>query len=202
MRKTAVLCAVVLAFCSMAVCAAFNPREDLKPFKIEGVGTAFIPGEIDCTAAVGTEMMKSIETQYDLISYEADSSHYARLIVYKGSHNLGPALALVDMVEFKPEFVTLLSNYGQNLVSKKLEENGGSCIDWLPAQKVKVQKHNGVQFGARATLSKKLPIPMYATVAVFPTGGKITGIALICPDSDRIYWQPVFGEILHDITED
>lgn len=201
MKKAAILIALVLlvlCFASAVVWAA--PQDDLKTFTMEGVGTSLIPGGINFANAVGTEAMKNIETQYDLTSSDDDSSHYARLIVYKDTHNLGPALALVDMVDFRPELVTLMSNMGQNLISKKLEEHGAKLIDWLPVHAVSVQKHNGVLVGARLTLSEKLPIPMFAAIAVYTESGRLTALALMCPDSDRPYWQPVFKQIVTNIT--
>jgi len=204
MKKVTILFAVLLAICAITVVPAFaasnQPQDGLKSFTIDGVGTSFIPNGIDFASSVGTDAMKNIETQYDLTSSGGDSSHYARLIVYKDTRDLGPALALVDLVELKPELVTLMSNMGQKLVSKKLEENGAKLIEWLPASKSLVQKHNGVQFGARLTLSDKLPMPMFAAIAVYPQDGKLTGIALMCPDTDRLYWQPVFKQILNSAT--
>ncbi len=144
--------------------------------------------------------MKSIEIQYDLTGPEGDVSHYARLIVYKDTRDLGPVLALVDLVEFKPELVALMSNLGQKLVAKKLEENGAKLLQWLPVSKVSIQKHNGVQFGAKVTVSEKFPVPMFTSVAVYPQDGKLTGIALMCPDSDRLYWQPIFRQMLDRVT--
>lgn len=171
----------------------------LKPIVIEGVGISSLPAGIDFTTAIGTETMKNIETQYDLIS-SGNDSHYARLIIYKDTRDLGPALALVDMVEFKPELVTLMSNMGQKLISQKLAENGAKLIEWLPVSKALVQKHNGIQFGARLTLAEKLPIPMFAAIVIYPQNSKLTGIALMSPDCDRIYWQPVFKQLINSLT--
>ena len=195
-----ILVAVYVIIGSPGIAVASPPQDDMKAVVIDGVGGSFIPSGVDFASAVGTENMKNIETQYDLTSTGRDCSHYARLLVYKDNHDLGPALALVDLVEFRPELVTLMSNMGQKLVSKKLDENGAKLIEWLPANKVYVQKHNGVQFGARLTLSEKLPLPMYAVIVVYPQNGTLTGIALMCPDSDRLYWQPIFKQIITSIT--
>ena len=205
MKKVTILLAVLLTMCAISVIPTFaasnQPQESLKAFIIDGVGTTSIPNGINFASAVGTDTMKNIETQYDLTSFGGESSHYARLIVYQDTHDLGPALVLVDLVEFKPELVTLMSNLGQKLVSNKLEESGAKLIEWSHASKVLIQKHNGVQFGARLTLSEKLPMPMFTAIAVYPHDGKLTGIALMCPDSDRLYWQPVFKQIINNVME-
>lgn len=201
MKRRTILLVLVWTLCSvlaMPVCSA--EQDELKSFTMEGVGTSLIPCGINFASAVGTEAMKNIENQYDLTSSDADNSHYARLIVYKGAQNLGPALALVDMVDFRPELVTLMSNMGKNLVSKKLEEHGAKLIDWLPVHTISVRKHNGVLVGARLTLSERLPIPMFAAIAVYTENGGLTALTLMCPDSDRSYWQPVFKQIVTSIS--
>jgi hypothetical protein len=196
--KKAIL--LVLVLCLMPAVVYAAPQDDLKAFSMEGVGVSLIPSGINIANAVGTEAMKNMETQYDLASSDTDSSHYARLIVYKDTHNLGPALALIDMVDFRPELVAMMSDMGKNLVSKKLEEHGAKLIDWLPVHTLSVKKHNGVLVGARLTLSEKLPIPMFGAIAVYTESGRLTALALMCPDSDRTYWQPVFKQLVTNIT--
>lgn len=199
MKKFSLISISMLILCLAVVLPAEalpKPHERLQAVAIAGIGTALLPAGIEFANAIGPETMRNIETQYDLTGPDADVYHYARLIIYRDYQDLGPVLALIDMVEFKPELVTLLSNTGRNLVAKKLEESGAKLIEWLPASKVFVQKHNGVRFGVRLTLSERFPLPMFAAIAVYPQDGRITGIALLCPDSDRPYWQPVFAQIL------
>lgn len=201
MKKAPVILAVLLILCSISIIsAAANPEAGVKAFVIDGVGTAVIPNGLDFASAVGTETMKNIETQYDLTGSDATGLHYARLIVYKGGRDMGPMLALVDLVDFKPELVNLMSNAGKKIVTQKLEDNGAKLIEWLPATKISIQKHNGIQLGSRFALSEKFPIPMFAAVVVYPQDGKLTGIALMCPDSDRLYWQPIFAQVIGSIS--
>jgi hypothetical protein len=199
MKKALMLLILLLASCLMTAVASAEPT--MKAFAISGVGLSSLPNEIDFADAVGTETMKNMESQYDLTGSSGNVSHYARLVVYKDTRDLGAVLSLIDMVDFKAELVTLMSNMGQKLVAKKLEENGAKLVEWYPASKVQIQKHNGVQLGAKVILSEKLPLPMFATVAVYPKDGKLTGIVLLCPDSDRLYWQPVFKQIINSATE-
>ena len=197
--KKAFIFFTLLAFFCVVTGTTASAMPDLQAFAIDGVGTSFLPAGINSANAVGTEEMKNMETQYDLTGTDKNISHYARLIIYKDPHDLGPALSFIDLVEFKPELVTLMSNTGKNLISKKMEEQGAKLIEWLPASKALINKHNGIQLGARFSLSEKLPLPMYATVAVYPQDGKLTGIALICPDTDREYWRPVYTQIINNI---
>lgn len=201
MKKIPALIAFFLILCSiMTVSAAADSQAGVTTFAIDGVGTALIPNGLNFANSVGTETMKNIETQYDLTGVGTNGSHYARLIIYKDARDMGPVLALVDLVDFKPELVSMLSNTGKKIVSQKLEENGAKLIEWLPATKISVQKHNGIQLGSRFTLSEKFPIPMFAAVVVYPQDGKLTGIALMCPDSDRLYWQPVFAQVIGSLS--
>ncbi|MDR3563050.1 MAG: hypothetical protein P4N59_16690 [Negativicutes bacterium] len=205
MKKTAIRLALAAIICLTTALPVFaeapaQTLAGLKSFAIEGVGTASLSGNIVFASAVGTETMKNMETQYDLTATADGNSHYARLLVYKDGRDMGPALALVDLVEFKPELVALMSSTGQKLLTRKMEENGAKLLEWLPPSKISVQKHNGVQFGSRFILAEKFPIPMYATVAVYPGDGKLTGIALMCPDSDRTYWQPVFTQLITSLV--
>lgn len=189
--------ALVTAF--IPVCAAQTPALSLKAFSIEGIGTSVFPAELVGEAAVGTETMTNLETQYDLTSSGKSGSHYARLVVYKDSRDLGFAGTLLDLVDFKPELVAMMSNMGKNLVSQKMEEHGLKLLEWAPVTKITVQKHNGIHLGAKFSLSDKLPLPMFASVAVYPQDGKLTGLALICPDSDKAYWQPVFTQLVQNL---
>lgn len=198
MKKTFIFF-TLLAFFFAVTSATALATPNLQAFAIDSVGTSVLPAGMHFANAVGTEEMKNMEIQYDLTGTDKDISHYARLIIYKDPHDLGPTLSFIDLVEFKPELVTLMSNTGKNLVSQKMEEQGAKLIEWLPANKALINKHNGIQLGARFTLSKKLPLPMYATVAVYPQDGKLTGIALICPDTDREYWQTVYTQIINNI---
>lgn len=197
MKKAAVLIVLVCALGTFLCPAVLGAsQDDVKPFSVEGIGASYLPGAVSFSSAVGTETMVNLGTQYDLTGSDVDTLHYARLVAYKDTHNLGSALAFVEKVGFRPELVALLSKMGQDMAIKKLEDNGGKLVEWLPAQTVTVQQHNGVLIGARVVLSEKLPIPMFASVAVYPEGGSLNGIALICPDSDRLYWQPVFTKLL------
>lgn len=173
-----------------------TPVQPVKPFVVENIGTASVPAELEISAALGTQTMTNLETQYDLRSTAAIGSHYARLVVYKDPRDLGLAGSLLDLVDFKPELVTMLSNMEKNMVAKQMEEHGLRLVEWLPASTLTIQKHNAIQMGARFTLSEKMPLPMFAAVAVYPQNGKLTGLALLCPDSDQAYWQPIFTQLI------
>lgn len=197
------LFALFLALTVLAVsplyCSAGALRDGYKEFAISGVGIAQLPNAVTPAEAVGTENMKNLENQYDLSSSDQAGLHYARLVIYKDTRDMGPVLSLVDMVEFKPELITMMSNMGKKMISQKLEEQGATLIEWLPAAKAKILNHNGVQMGSRFTLTEKFPLPMFAMVAVYPQDGKLTGLAILCPDTDRLYWQPLFTQLIASV---
>ncbi len=170
-------------------------------FSLEGVGTTWLPTNCSATAAIGTEAMTNMEIQYDLSSTDAAGIHYARLLVYKAPQDLGMAGTLIDLIGFKPEIYPLLSEMGKNLISKKLEESNLKLIEWLPASKSSIPNHPGIQLALRATLPEKLPLPMFAIVNLVPRNGQITAVALVCPDIDKNYWQPVYLQMLSSLKE-
>lgn len=170
-----------------------------KPVLIDGLGTSILPVEMTCTAAVGTETMINLETQYDLTQVSPDGYHYARLILYKDPRDMGMASSLIDMVGVRPEMLPMLSDTGKKLVTKVLDEHGLKLLDWSPLSKITVLKHDGVQLGASVILSEKFPVPMYALIALYLQDGKITAIGLLTPDSDRAYWRPVFGNFIENL---
>ncbi|WP_346354979.1 hypothetical protein [Azotosporobacter soli] len=170
-------------------------------FSLEGVGTTSLPTGCSATAAVGTESMTNMETQYDLSATDTAGIHYARLLVYKAPQDLGMAGTLIDLIGFKPEIYPLLSEMGKTLVSKKLEENNLKLIEWLPANKSSIPNHPGIQLALRATLPEKLPLPMFAIVNLVPRNGQITAVVLICPDIDKNYWQPIYLQMLGSLKE-
>lgn len=187
-----------IAFSITIASAAQSPTSiQIQSFPIEGIGTSSVPPGLIINSSVGTESMTNLETQYDLTFSDKGTSHYARFIVYKDTRDLGFAASLLDLVDFKPELMVLLSNMGKNAVSKKMEENGLTLIEWLPISKINILTHTGVQIGARFTLPEKFPMPMYASIVTYPQDGKLTGLALMCPDSDKTYWVPIFSQIVN-----
>lgn len=175
------------------------PVQAEQSFVIENIGTSLVPANLQIAMALGTESLTNLETQYDLSSTETSGSHYARLIIYKDPKDLGLVGSLLDLVDFKPQLVSMLSDMGKNMISKQMEEHGLKLIEWLPVNKIIIQKHNGIAMAARFTLSEKFPIPMYASVAVYPQNNKLTGLALLCPDSDQAYWQPIFSQLITNL---
>lgn len=53
----------------------------------------------------------------------------------------------------------------------------------------------------RATLPERLPLPMYAVITVYPRNNQLTAIALVCPDVDKKFWQPVYAQMLSALKE-
>lgn len=199
MKKLGILIFAALTICFSVAGASEQPSgqtaASVNLIDIAGVGRFTVPQNIKCTNAVGADA-KNLADQYDLNNQSKDGMRYARFVVYQDSHDLGMATTLINMVAEKPELIPVMAEMGKSFIVKKMEENGAKLVEWLPAGKATVQKHSGIQLGARFILSEKFPVTVYTTFAVYSLENKLTGVALMCPDSERSFWQPVFEQII------
>jgi len=163
---------------------------------VSGVGTINLPDWLEAKAAKGLEGQQNAGQQFDLIGLSKETWHYARLISYKVEQDLGPAALLFSMADSNPQVLELMSGLIRPMLTKNLEENGGKVLEWYPAKKASFGGRNVPVLTARLIMTDKVPLPMFATVYVFMQGDRPSGLGIFCPDSDRLFWTPLFSQMV------
>jgi hypothetical protein len=190
---------LTMVFLLFLVAIAFQPSVSAEPggtLAISGLGTLNLPDWLEAKAAKGLESQPNAGQQYDLVGLSKDTWHYARLISYKVEQDLGPASLLFSMADSNPQVLELMSGLIRPILTKNLEENGGKVLEWYPAKKASFGGRSVPVLTARLIMTEKVPLPMFATVYVFMQGDRPSGFGMFCPDSDRLFWIPLFGQMV------
>lgn len=170
------------------------------PLEIADLGTLMLPAGLDIKDAKDTETTSGLDSQYDLVCLSNDTWHYARLVVFKDKRDMGLVAEMFNQGIQNPHVLKVLSNAGKDMIEKKLANNGSQLLQWYPPKSTKIGRHNGLGLSFRATATDKLPLPLYATAYVYVTTRQLVGLAILCPDSDRQYWEPLFRDAVANIN--
>ena len=159
---------------------------------VPGVGSMVLPDWLEAKAAKPMDGQQNAGLQFDMTGLSKDTWHYARLVSYRSEQNLGPAALLFGAVESNPQ---LLVSLIQPMLARSMEENGGKVLEWFPAKKASLGGRSVPVLTARLIMTDKVPMPMFATVYVFMHQDKVSAMGMFCPDSDRLFWSPLFGQM-------
>lgn len=164
------------------------------PLDIAEVGTLMLPAGLDIKDAKDTETTPGLDSQYDLVCLANDTWHYARLVVFKDTRDMGLAAQLFNQGIQNPQVLKVLSNAGKDVIEKNITKHGSQLLQWYPPKTALVGKRTGLSLAFRFTATDKLPMPLYATMYFYMPNRQLIGLAIICPDSDRQYWEPLFKD--------
>ena len=167
------------------------------PLAIPGVGTLTLPEWLTGTEAKGLDTQQNAGWQYDLVGSSGDTWHYARLVSYRLEQNPGPAALLFGIAEANPQ---VLGELARPLLEKSLAENGGKILEWSQARKKQFGGRSVPSISARLIMTEKIPLPMAAQVYVFMNRERLFAFGLFAPDSDRIFWEQLFGKMSGQMT--
>ncbi|MEN6566412.1 MAG: hypothetical protein ABFC57_08925 [Veillonellales bacterium] len=187
-------CLALLGFCGHPVFAA--PVAISTPLEIADIGTLLLPLPVEATEAKGVEGTAAIAAQYDITANINDTRHYARLIIYKDTKDMGLAADIFTQASANTKSLQLISGAVKEMVGKSITENGAQLLQWYPLKPAAVGKTNAINLTSLLIVTEKLPLPMFANVYVFTQDRHLTGLALLCPDSDRTYWEPLFRDMM------
>ncbi len=182
----------------IAVCGAAVPSNSIS-LEITGVGTMLVPAWLQVNEAKNIDGIENINAQYDMTGLQQDTYHYARTIIYKDNKDMGLAADLFNYVEFKEPLLQMASDTLKGTVERTLESNGAKLLQWYPIQKAAMGKQNAFLLEARLIATDKLPLPMFADIYVTVKDRHLTGVGFLCPDSDRMFWQPIFKQMVSQI---
>ena len=164
---------------------------------IPGVGALVLPEWLTGTEAKGLDNQQNAGWQYDLVGFSGDTWHYARLVSYRLDQNLGPAALLFGIAEANPQ---VLGELARPLLEKSLAENGGKILEWSQVRKKQFGGRSVPCISARLIMTEKIPLPMAAQVYVFMNREKLFAFGLFVPDSDRVFWEQLFGKMSGQMT--
>lgn len=161
--------------------------------ELDGIGTLLFPAGIDIKPAQGDTSAPRVEDQYDLTFLSADDTwHYARLITFQDKKDMGLAAELFNQGVKNPQLLKALSASAKEALEKSITEKGAHLLEWYPAKPAAAGKHTALSLAFRCTATDQLPMPLYVTVYFFVPDHQLTGLAVLCADSDRKYWDLVF----------
>lgn len=163
---------------------------------LAGIGSMSLPEWLEAKAAKGMENQTNAGIQYDLVGFNKDTWHYARVVSYKMEQNMGVAALLFGVAESNPQ---VLGELAKPLLSKSLEENGGRILEWTPAKKAMLGGRSVPVITSRLIMTDKVPLPMAATVYVFMNQDRLYAVGLFAPDSDRQFWAQLFRQMATDM---
>ena len=163
---------------------------------LAGIGSMGLPEWLEAKAATGMENQTNAGIQYDLVGFNKDTWHYARVVSYKMEQNMGVAALLFGVAESNPQ---VLGELAKPLLSKSLEENGGRILEWTPAKKAMLGGRSVPVITSRLIMTDKVPLPMAATVYVFMNQDRLYAVGLFAPDSDRQFWSQLFRQMAADM---
>ena len=161
-------------------------------FDVPGVGSFGLPEWLEVKPAKPMDGQQNAGLQYDMTGLTKDVWHYARFVSYRLEQNLGPAAILFAAIEANPQ---LLVSLVQPMLAKSMEDNGGKVLEWYPGKKASLGGRSVPTLTARLIMTDKVPLPMFATVYVFMTQEKVSALGIFCPDSDRLFWDPLFTQM-------
>ena len=164
------------------------------PLEIAEVGTLMLPAGLDITDANDTETKPGLSSQYDLVCLSNDTWHYGRLVVFKDKRDMGLAAEMFNQGIQNRQVLKVLSDAAKDMIEKNLTNNGSKLLQWYSPKTALIGKHKGLSLAARFTATDKLPMPLYASMYFYMPSRQLVGLAIICPDSDRQYWDPLFRD--------
>lgn len=167
--------------------------------EVADVGTLMLPAGLDIKDAKDTENAPGLDSQYDLVCLSNDTWHYARLVVFKDKRDMGLAAEMFNQGLQSPQVLKMLSDAAKDMVEKNLTSNGSKLLQWYPPRSAMIGSHNGIGLAFRFTAADKLPMPLYANMYFYMPNRQLVGLAVLCPDSDRQYWEPVFKDSIANL---
>lgn len=183
-----IICLFALTVFIPNTCLAANSSLEL-----DGIGTLILPAGIDIKPAQGETASQRLEAQYDLTFLSADDTlHYARLITFQDKQDMGLAAELFNQSIKNPQLLKLLSTQAKERLEKTIAEKGVRLLQWYPATSIKAGNYTALNLAFRCTATDQLPMPLYVTISIFTPDRQLSGLGILCADSDRKYWDPVF----------
>lgn len=166
------------------------------PLELSDIGTLLLPLPLTVKEAKGFEGTAAIAAQYDMTANVGDTCHYARLIVYKDGKDMGFAADMLNQASANPKSLQMISGAVRDMIGQSIADNGAQLLQWYPLKPAVVGKNNAISLSSLLIVTEKLPLPMFTNVYVFTQNRHLTGLALLCPDSDRTFWEPLFRQMM------
>ena len=195
MPKRTVLFATILclALCMNVLCLANPATGDTKAVAMGPSGTALIPATVEFKEALSIQGLTMPIAQWDMTAASKDRWHYARVIFFQDGER--SSLEMVEQIELNDVMLGMISEMARSTIEKAAGNNGARLLKWHPAERSAMARRNAIAFTAQMILTDKLPLPMYGNIHVFVKDKRLNVLALVCPDSDSEYWQPVFRQM-------
>jgi len=199
-----VLCCLLLTVGYAAEEADNAPRTvnllEISSIPVPGYYGFALPTEVKAKEAVPSDRMPSaLVGQYDLTRDAGKVLRYARVMVYQEQRDLGLIADTFQLLGRSPQVINMLSPLAKSAITQSLESNGGQVLEMYPVTQINIGNKPAVNIAARVIASEKLPIPLYLQAFLFTQERKLTGVAYLCTDGDREFWQPMLQKAVQEM---
>ena len=194
LKRTILLATTFCLLLSMnSIVWASPDAGDTKAVSMGSSGTALIPASAEFKEAVTIQGLTMPIAQWDMTAASKDRWHYARVIFFQDGER--SSLEMVEQIELNDVMLGMISEMARSTIEKAAANNGARLLKWHPVERLAMARRNAIAFTAQMILTDKLPLPMYGNIHVFVKDKRLNVLALVCPDSDSEYWQPVFRQM-------
>ena len=166
-----------------------------KVLVMQNIGYLKLPGDITLNP-----LKKMAGPAWELTGKDQDVSRYARLM----SSEYLPARLGVDKSLFtgKVQSAAKVSEAVKKYMARYLAQNGGHLLNFYPAEAANIDKRRAWVFSMQADLGYDISFPVFIKTYMLVTDTRVSEVMLVCPDSDRRFWEPIIRKAMSEVRGD
>lgn len=185
------ICLIALTFVNCPTISYAATPTKFKLTELPDIGNVVLPAHLEAIRVQNAEIPK-----YNLTINDGKIIHFIQLsITDKPKRLITNGLSFsTDVSNIQKMIIAIQKSLIQNALNE-----GAKLINTYPIASAKIAPHEGWTGSYRTSIAKEIPSPMYTRIYLFSAKDKNLAIIYTCPDSDKIYWEPVMKQMISSL---